>query len=149
MFENILVCLDGSELAETILPFVAELAERLGSKVVLLSVLVMPAMFSGLGETVVEPEPSTGVPEHEAKIDYYLECTAEPLRQRGLHVECATVEGTVEESILAYAKAYEISLIALATHGCGRLGRLAFGSTTDFVLRKSGIPVLSISTANI
>lgn len=58
------------------------------------------------------------------------------------------VEGTIEESIVAYARTYEVSLIALATHGRSGLGKLILGSTTETVLRKSGIPVLGICPDN-
>jgi nucleotide-binding universal stress UspA family protein len=145
MLEKILVCLDGSELAEAILPLVTDLAKRLGSKVILLRVLVKPTWFSGLGETVIEPRQSIETSECEVNIDAYLERVARLLWEKGLDVECESIEGPIGESIVTYAKANEVSLIALATHGHGRLKKLALGSIADFVLRKSGIPVISIS----
>ena len=42
MFEKVVVCLDGSELAEQILPYVTEEAMHFGSKVVLLQVISLP-----------------------------------------------------------------------------------------------------------
>ena len=148
MLEKILVCLDGSELAEAILPLVTDLAKRLGSEVVLLRVLVKPTWLSGLGETEIEPKQSIEVSEREVNVDSYLERVATLLWEKELDVECATVEGPIGESIVAFAKTNEVSLIALATHGYGRFGKLVLGSVADFVLRKSRIPVLSISLGN-
>jgi nucleotide-binding universal stress UspA family protein len=149
VFESILVCLDGSKLNEAILPHVAAIAEHFHSKIVLLNVIVVPLVFTGLGKIEIEPSESTPMMEFEEKVDGYLEDIAENWRDKGLDVECATVVGTIEESILTYAKTYKIDLIALATHDRGALSRLIVKSTTDFVLRKSGIPVLAICLDNV
>jgi nucleotide-binding universal stress UspA family protein len=148
VFENILVCLDGSRLSEAILPPVAAIAERFHSKVTLLSVIIVPSVLAGLGKTEIEPSESTQPTESEEKAYDYLEDIAETWREKGLDVECATVEGTIEESIITYARTYKIDLIALATHDRGVLSRLFVKSTTDFVLRKSAIPVLAICPDN-
>jgi nucleotide-binding universal stress UspA family protein len=148
MFENILVCLDGSKLSEAILPLAAELAKRFGSRVVLLNVIVVPTVLAGFGKTEIEPTQSTQFSEQESEQEeesnYYLESIAGTLREKGLDVECVTVEGTIEESIITYARNYEIGLIALSTHGNSGLSRFILRSTTEFILRKSGIPVLAI-----
>jgi nucleotide-binding universal stress UspA family protein len=144
MFENILVCLDGSKLGESILPLAVELAGRLGSKLVLLNVIVVPSFLAGFGKTEIEPTQSNQFSEQEEAAIGYLEGVAKTLREKGLDVECVSVEGTIEESIITYAKNYNISLIALATHGRSGLSRFILRSTTEFILRKSGIPVLAI-----
>jgi nucleotide-binding universal stress UspA family protein len=144
MIGNILVCLDGTELGESILSLAAEIAERFGSKIVLLNVLIVPLYFKGIGKTEVVIKQSAYVSEREEKVDNYLERIAEPLRKRGLNVECVTIEGTIEESILTYAGTYEVGLIAMASHGRSGLNRVISGSATESVLRKSGIPVLAV-----
>jgi nucleotide-binding universal stress UspA family protein len=149
VFENILVCLDGSDLSEAILPPVTAIAERFHSKVVLLNVILVPTVLASLGKTEIEPSESTQLTESEEKAYDYLEDIAETWRKKGLDVECATVEGTIEESIITYARTYKIGLIALTTHDRGALSRLIVKSTTDFVLRKSGIPVLAICPDNV
>ena len=144
MIKNILVCLDGSKPSEAILPLVIELANKFGSKVVLLNVIVVPTVLAGFGKTVVEPIRSNGLSEQEEPIDHYMESLAKSLGETGLDVKCVTVKGTIEESIVTYAKTYDINLIALATYGRSRLSRFFLGSTAELVLRKSGIPVLAI-----
>jgi nucleotide-binding universal stress UspA family protein len=149
VFENILVCLDGSRHNEAILPLVAEIAEHFSSKVTLLNVIIVPGVLTDIGKTEIEPSESTQLTESEEKTYDYMETTAETWREKGLDVECATVEGTVEESIITYARTHKIGLIALTTCDRGVLSRLIIKSTTDFVLRKSGIPVLAICPDNV
>jgi nucleotide-binding universal stress UspA family protein len=144
MFENILVYLDGQGLNEGILPFVALLAGHFNSKVVLLHVIIVPTVHLGLGKTELEPllpeqQPDSGVE------NLYLDGIAEPLRKNGLNVECVTVEGPLEESILTCARTFHINLIAISTHDYGILNRLIIGSTAGIIFQKSGIPVLSLS----
>ena len=46
MFEKILVCLDGSKLAEQILPYATEQAKRFNSKVVLFQAFTIPSTIA-------------------------------------------------------------------------------------------------------
>jgi nucleotide-binding universal stress UspA family protein len=144
MFENILVYLDGRGESEKVLPFVAQLAGRFGSKVILLNVIVIPPVLSGWGKPELEPEESELVRDSEVN-NSYLDSVAGTLRKNGLDVECVTVQGPLEDSILACARASGSSLIALAAHDHGFLNRLIIGSTAGVIFRKSGIPVLSLS----
>jgi nucleotide-binding universal stress UspA family protein len=145
MFENILVCLDGTRFSEAIIPIVAELATQFHSKVILLNVIIMPSLLEGLGKVELGPERLTVESEYEEEAARYLDYTAITLRERGLDVECVTVEGTVEESILACARTYKASLIALVNHNHCRFSRFVLGSITDIIQKKAGIPVLSIN----
>lgn len=145
MFNKILVCLDGSKVSEAILPFVAELAETFSSTVLLMNVFIVPTLLHGLGKAEIDPNWSMEIPEYHEDAVSYLKSAAGPLLKRGLDVECIIVEGTVEESIIACARAYKINLIALVSHNRGTLGRLVQGSTTDFVIRKLGIPILLVN----
>jgi nucleotide-binding universal stress UspA family protein len=148
MFENILVCLDGFGFSEAILPLVAELAEHFNSKVILLHVIVVPTIIAGFGEMEINPTQLTQPGELEEEMNPYLEGISETLSARGLDVGCVTVEGTIEESIITYARTYNIGLIALVTHDHSALSRFILGSTTDIILRKSGIPILVICPDN-
>jgi nucleotide-binding universal stress UspA family protein len=148
MIANVLLCLDGTGLGAAILPLAAEIAERFSSKIVLLNVLFSPFRVRGLDKAEIVVKQSTLIPEYEEEVDNYLEQLAETLRKKGLTVECVTIEGTIEESIIVYARKYEIDLIALATHDRSSFCRFFLGSTTDYVIRKSGIPVLILCPDN-
>jgi nucleotide-binding universal stress UspA family protein len=145
MFNNILVCLNGTKHSEAILPFVAELAETFHSKVLLLNVLIIPTLLNGLGKAEIDPNWSIEISECNKDAANYLNFVAGPLLERGLDVECLIVEGTVEESIVACAKAYKVGLIAMITNNRGILSKLVQGSTTNFVIKKLGIPILLLN----
>ena len=149
MFEKILVCLDGSDLAEQILPYATEQALRFGSKVVLLEVVRPSTTYVTPGV----PGTSPGMPVFtEADVDQalreweeakaYLDRVARRLRRRKLHVSPVTLTGPTGAAIVAYAQENGVDLIALATHGRSGVGRLVLGSVADYVVRKSNLPIL-------
>jgi nucleotide-binding universal stress UspA family protein len=143
MFKKILVCLDGSKLAEQVLPYVSQTASRFGSKVELFQAMKVPTV-SVPGEPELVPVEHDEIRSEEAEAADYLEHVASSLREKGLEVECVIVHGNPAEAIVAYAQNHEVDLIAIATHGRSGLGRLVFGSVADSVLRQSGLPILLI-----
>jgi nucleotide-binding universal stress UspA family protein len=145
MFNKILVCLDGSPLAEQILPYATAQAECCGGKLVLFQVISTPGAIYAPGiEAVPIAVPLDQVPREEAAAKEYLEGLAEPLRQKGIDAECLTLIGSSGESIVRHAEENDFNLVALATHGRSGLGRLVFGSVADYVIRHSGRPILLI-----
>jgi nucleotide-binding universal stress UspA family protein len=145
MFQKILVCLDGSKLAEQILPYAAEQAARFGSSLVLFQVVSLASLPTPTGiESVPVAVPNDQLAEAEAAAKDYLEGHAFPLREKGLRVQCVTLIGHPAESIVSYAEENRFDLVALATHGRSGLKRLVFGSVADHVIRKSGLPILLI-----
>ena len=97
------------------------------------------------GGVVVDGIPALDNPRMiPAEAADYLERTAEPLRERKLDVKYVVLPGTAGETITNYAHENGFTLIAIATHGHGGLRRLALGSTADFVLRHSSLPVLMV-----
>ena len=154
MFKKILVCLDSSHLAEQILPYATDTALRFGSKLVMIQVI---APSTVLPEVDTEKETpahtdrrvSEKIQREENEARAYLERVAQPLRKSGLDVECVTFEDTIDEGIVNYAEKNEVDLIAIATHGRSGLGRSVFGSVSDSVLRKSGLPILVIKPREV
>lgn len=148
MFEKILVCLDGSNLAEQIIPYARQEAQRFCSQVHLLHIVEKPHIVTTpqKPEFVIE-EPGLQSEKFEAAA--YLENISASLHINGLNVSCTILEGTVGESILTYAQQYGIGLIAMATHGRSGLRRAVFGSVADFVLRKSEFPILLVRSQEL
>ena len=149
MFKRILVCLDGSKLAEQIMPYATEEAIHFQGKLVLLQVVQEPVAFSpGIpGEAPVPIETDTMVERTKEALNRardYLEKLAVPLRKKGIQVKTVAIPGRADEAILDYANTNSINLITIATHGRGGLRRAVFGSVADRVLRESGLPVLVI-----
>lgn len=137
MFKRILVCLDGSELAEHILPHVAEIAAQGSARVILLKVL--PESIGGI--TGISQKTPASVRQ---RAEEYLKGVASPLEAAGAETSCVSLLGKAEEVIVRYARDNQIDLIAMATHGRGGLQNTLFGSVAQHVLRESGLPLLLI-----
>ena len=149
MFEKILVCLDGSKLAEQILPYATEEALRFNSAMILLQVVNVPediSMVSAAGMTaqsgdIIKEE----IEREEAGEKAYLDDVAKPLLEKGVKVETATLwPSPIAEAIMNYAHENGIGLICISTHGYSGLGRVVFGSIAEEILKKSGLPILLI-----
>jgi nucleotide-binding universal stress UspA family protein len=150
VYKKILVCLDGSELAEQILPYAVEQAFHFSSKLVLLMVFTEPG-FVGLavpgfpGVRLETGGMEKQIKKEEETAKTYLNTIAEKvLAQRGLKADCVAVLGVAGETIVQYAEDNAIDLITLATHGRSGPGRVILGSVADHVVSHSRIPILLI-----
>lgn len=150
MFKKILVCLDGSRLAEQILPYATEEALHFESRLVLLQVVPPPTTIitpavPGVPAMPVSPKALIeAVQREEAAARAYLESAAELIRAKRIKVDAVILQGPVGETIVSYARDKKIDLIALATHGRSGLGRAVLGSIADYVMKESGLPILII-----
>jgi nucleotide-binding universal stress UspA family protein len=150
MFEKVLVCLDGSALAEEILPYIAG-GSRCFGKVLLVKVLAPPEVSLPIGvpgESGVLIQTSARLERFQKEMEEtpaYLETKARPLRDSGLDVECVVLQGIPSQAIIDYARDNAVGLIAIATHGHSGLRHITLGSTAEFVLKHSGLPVLLVT----
>lgn len=149
MYNKILVCMDGSELAEQILPFATEEALRFRSKVVLVHVvpepvIVTPGIPGAAGVPVETPGMLEQMQKEEKEASVYLNRISEMLQEKGLEAEPVVLQGPAGDAIVNYANDNDVELIAIATHGRSGLGRAVFGSVADYVLKNSGLPILVI-----
>jgi nucleotide-binding universal stress UspA family protein len=149
MFNKILVCLDGSGLAEQILPYAVQQTKSHGSEMILLRVVpehvsVSPNIPGSSGipvKTESEEETEKEVKEAERYLDFLA---SDILKSYDINTTCFVARGNAGEVIVNYAGNNDINLIAIATHGRSGVGRAVLGSTADFVIRHSGRPVLTI-----
>jgi nucleotide-binding universal stress UspA family protein len=138
VYRRALVPLDGSMVAETVLPFIIEIAGPLDMEVVLLRVIqpVPPVALEGTRHVIVEDEEA----RHTDAVEYLAPLAVE-LRNRGVRVETLVRRGQPAEEILAAAREKGADLVAMSTHGRSGLGRLVFGSVAEAVLRRAAVPV--------
>jgi nucleotide-binding universal stress UspA family protein len=140
MYHRILVPLDGSELAEQILPHVIELAKGTGAEIVLLRVPDVPV------SEYTMPGAESGIALYDQarrEAENYLEHISCALRLKGLRVQTLVgADESVYATILNQAQALQADLIAMSTHGRSGLARLVMGSVADDIVRHAGIPVL-------
>jgi nucleotide-binding universal stress UspA family protein len=136
---RIVVPLDGSELAEQVLPEVAALASRFGSTISLLHVLT-PETYSQ--KEIMQP----GLPWWDADMalaNSYLDEAATDLTGQGLTViKDIVLSDDIASAILDYAARTKADLVALATRGKGGVSRLVFGSVADEITRRSPTSLL-------
>ncbi len=137
MLERILVGLDGSERAESILVRLAALLQRPGTELILARAVFVPPMASSRATAAaIEAEQR----EAQRYIDQVVARLAEdrtPARVRG--VVC---DGYAADVLLETARREEATLIALTTHGRSGVARWVFGSVAEKVVRASDRPVL-------
>jgi nucleotide-binding universal stress UspA family protein len=149
--KTILVPLDGSTLAEQVLPTVRLLAPLMPAHILLLHVVSEADRFhllfddpQGLGETErpIGPERENQVLRSNA--EEYLGEQAAKLRALGLEVDYEIQFDSAPEAIVATAQRVGASLIAMGTHGNTGLRRWALGSVTAKVLHATNTPVLVV-----
>jgi nucleotide-binding universal stress UspA family protein len=137
MYRRILVALENSRSDRSLLPHVGELANRLGSELLLVHVADGWVARNYDRLKLAESE--------EMKDDRrYLNETATRLRGEGLTVAVKLALGDPPTEILRTAQEEHCDLIAMTTHGHRLIGDLLFGSTIHKVRHEAKIPVLLV-----
>ena len=142
MYKRILVPLDGSPLAEQVLPYVRILAKDLQSRVELIRV------FSAVAESMADPIHGRYIDQmasayHNQAMESLIGY-ATALRDAGVEVSSSAHEGDAAYHIVDHAANEGDTLIAMSTHGRSGIGRWVLGSVTDRVLRAAENPLLII-----
>jgi nucleotide-binding universal stress UspA family protein len=141
LLKSILVPLDGSELAESVIPDVIDLAKKMGVEIILARAFRLP--LNDYGEGYGSDEGVWDMVRDDAR--NYLEEKVKQLQSKGAErVTSLLLEGYAAGSIIDLAQKTPQSLIAMCTHGRSGVGRWVLGSVTDRVVRHSGDPVLVI-----
>ena len=145
-FKRIVVPLDGSMLAEQILPRVVALAKLEEAEITLLNVLI-PQSYAQ--REIVDPN----LPWWDKDIAHaqtYLFRVAGRLRRNGVAVTTDIVIGeNVASAIGDFAGRERADLIAIATHGRGGLARMLRGSVADAVMHSSRLSMLVFKPDNV
>jgi nucleotide-binding universal stress UspA family protein len=141
MYKKILVPLDGSELAEAVLPHARALAKSEGAEIILLRVPVLPntaflARDPALASIILK--------DMEEETEDYMKAEVSKLKEEGAKVKGITREGPVTDTILEVAKEMHADVIAMSTHGYSGVQRWLMGSVADRVVHYSPIPVMLI-----
>jgi len=146
VISTIVVPLDGSALAARAVPFAVHLAARTKGELVLLRATqhVNP-VFVPHPEALVAAASHEQVAQREAAADRWE--LAQSLRDQELVVHVALAAGVPELAILDAVRTRPASLIVMATHGEGGLGRMIYGSAAVEVLRHTPVPVLLVPAA--
>jgi nucleotide-binding universal stress UspA family protein len=141
--KRVVAPLDGSPLAEAVLPHVKEMARRLSLEVALIRVVTVPTW--PYSEHDGYPVEVTGLEERlEAEAATYLERVGRGFSDEGIPTQWKVLKGTAGPTILSYVQGRSENLVAISTHGRSGLGRLVMGSVADLLIRSLGTPVLVV-----
>jgi nucleotide-binding universal stress UspA family protein len=143
MYKTILVPLDGSPRAETILPHATSLAAKYGAKLVLLQVVEpLVAMVTPYDMVPYVDRDAAERTMQEAKS--YLSGKEGEIRGEGIETRAYVESGPVVSVILDVAEREKADLIAMASHGRTGLSRVFYGSVAAGILQKADRPLLLI-----
>ncbi len=128
MYEKIVVPLDGSKLSEVALPYAEELAAKMGSDIILL--------------TVLESDEVHERDKYQTYIKRIAEATKNQAKKyvenglsKAIKVATATRTGSPAEAIMEYVGKGNFDLVVMASHGRSGVSRWAAGSVADKVVR--------------
>jgi nucleotide-binding universal stress UspA family protein len=135
MFERILLPLDGSQLAETAIPYARDIARQLGAEVYLINVCTQ--------------EHQNNLHMHQIYINYladdlqnFIALGKDPSEIKKVQRE--VIVGDPEKIILNFIAEKNISLTVMTSHGSSGFRSSSTGNTADKILRESGIPSLLV-----
>lgn len=144
MYKRIMVPLDGSELAECVLPHIEELCRGDQERIVHL-VRVAEPFQPYVGDYVINSTEVERIDrENRASAGRYLEEVTKKLKCDKLMIQKKVLEGRVAEELADYARDQDIDLIIIATHGRSGVSRWVRGSVADRILHFSYVPILMI-----
>ncbi len=139
-YKRILVPLDGSRLAEQVLPYVRLLAYGFKSQVQLLHVIEpRPLAVARIPDFGHRDRTTARVLN---QIQAYLEKMADSLSKEELSVSFVVLQGSPSSSIVREAEQEPGTLVAMSTRGRSGMARWVLGSVTDEVLHATRSPLL-------
>ena len=147
MFKRIMVPLDGSELAECVIPYVENFIDQGQVEFIVFVRVVKPVIPpAGFDESIIRfPENlSKWESEKKTSAEDYLKKVVSRLKQNGVKFQTEVLVGRIGDSLLDYLKANDFNLIVISSHGRSGLSRWVRGSVADKILSASHIPVLMI-----
>ena len=147
MLSQVLVTLDGSQLAERALPFAQQIVAPTG-EIILLSVVDIPdfPIYTVYPIAVVTPQPdySTVITDLLTNAKDYLESLANTLRLSGYRVKTIVKSGDPVTCIIKEARERNVDALVISTHGRSGLSKWLFGSVTQKILGAMPCPVIVI-----
>jgi nucleotide-binding universal stress UspA family protein len=139
MFAHVLIPLDGSSLAECVLPHGLAVARALGARATVLQ--VVEQVEAAGGTRAIDP-----LEWHysEAQAGAYLQEVAERLRLVGLPTDQVLLQGDPAERVIDHAQAEHADLILLSSHGRSGLSGWNVSSVVQKILARAYLSFLLI-----
>jgi len=146
--KSVIVPLDGSELAESVLPAAVELAKKLKLEIVLFRAYHIPYSAYGGGDGYYNIDFGELTDAMKDEAQSYLKEKSAQLKAQGIEkISCVAKEGFSGDQIIKIGRETPASLIAMCSHGRSGAKRWVLGSVTETVVRHGADPVLVIRAA--
>ncbi len=146
MYKRLLVPVDGSDLAEIVLPHVEAICSGHGIEEVIFLNVIEPftAAIPG-GDLYVNEEDARRIRErHHGEAQKYMDGLRVKLGHLGAIAKFEIENGKTEEKIIEVAMDRQVDLIIIATHGRSGISRWVMGSIAQRILHWSCVPVLIV-----
>lgn len=144
MYQKVLVPLDGSKLAESVLPHVEAVAKG-GAMKEIVFVQVLEPLLAPFGDGAISEEEikQTRLEEETGAADYLRSILGRASLDSTLG-SVQVLEGKPADVLADFASKNGFDLIIMSTHGRSGISRWVFGSTADRILRSACVPVLMV-----
>ena len=153
MYKKIMVPLDGSKLAECVLPHLEEFVTGFKAETIIFVRVIepAPARYSEINSTT-NPHEYVNIRKEVEKIEEerklsarsYLNEVISRFKQNEITFTAHVLVGPVADRLVDYVDSNEIDLVLIATHGRSGISRWVRGSIADRVLRSARAPVLMV-----
>jgi nucleotide-binding universal stress UspA family protein len=164
MYKKIIVALDGSELAECVLPHVESISKSEGSEEVIFITVterfdkivsnnddyqpIVAFADRRFTNKKFDLEPTANIPNVTGKIlkqaQRYLAKIAEDELKKGVKASIVGLMGEAAEQIVDFAAIEKADLIIMASHGRSGFRRWTMGSVAEKVFHGSSVPILLV-----
>jgi len=144
MYKKILVPLDGSELAECVLPHVESIASGCGVESVIFLRVIDSYVPSTVEAYITKEQRREADERAETVVREYLDQVVSRVQLDGVEIQKQLITGRTSESIAEYATKNDADLVIIATHGRSGISRWVWGSVADRILRSACVPVLMV-----
>ncbi len=142
-FSTVLVAVDFSDSSDNAFQMALSMARSFSAKLLILHVINEPVDLRGFYV------PHISFEKLEEEIEDGAKKMMESFCRRNMvdydDYDCLIVAGLPYEQIIGQAQEKSADLIVLGTHGRTGLDHVLFGSTAEKVVRKSKLPVLTVS----
>ena len=153
MYRKILVPLDGSELAECVLPHLDTVIKGCGVEEIVFVRVVEPVTIpSGTytdGSAVFTEDDAKRTRQNldarnETEANDYLDGIVNRYKSAGLKIDMALLKGKAADELIDYIKESDADLTIIASHGRSGIGRWIYGSVAERLLRSVCMPILMV-----
>jgi nucleotide-binding universal stress UspA family protein len=141
---KILVPIDFSDNALSVIEWGAHLAKEHGSKMLLFHAYHLPVEFQQLEGAYLPPDFWANV---KAEAEQSLHRYVAGLSDKGIEIEAVVREGYAATAIVDEAVDSGADLIVIGTHGLSGLKHMLLGSIAERVVQKAPCPVLTVKAA--